>query len=256
MIDGLEREIVGVFPAELQFGRNPDVFLPLSEIVKEPGMQSRDNHQGFWALGRLKPGVTMEQANSDLNAIAVDLEKKYPDTNTGRRVTMRPLFDTTVGRLSRKLESACSRRSHAFLLIACANVANLQFARALARIERNGGPRRAWEQAVGRSRASFSSKAPSSQSSARSPAFLLTIWSLDAILALTPATVAAISRSHGSTSACSRSRLSPRCSPEFWSAFGRPGEFRTRLRFRLRFTKLAAAVRVTAPVDSGCGPDW
>src|SRR5947207_7027358 len=56
MIDGLQRELVGVFPAELQFGRNPDVLVPLSQIVKEPGMQSRDNHQGFWALGRLKPG--------------------------------------------------------------------------------------------------------------------------------------------------------------------------------------------------------
>src|SRR5579864_8047850 len=80
LVDGLEREIVGVVPVELQFGRNPDVILPLSELVKEPGMQSRDNHQGFSALGRLKPGVTMTQANSDLDSIAIDLEKKYPET--------------------------------------------------------------------------------------------------------------------------------------------------------------------------------
>ncbi len=81
MIDGLLREIVGVFPVELQFGRDPDVILPLSEIVKDPGMQSRDNHQAFWGVGRLKPGVTLAQATSDLKAIAIDLEKKYPDTN-------------------------------------------------------------------------------------------------------------------------------------------------------------------------------
>src|SRR5215472_18932785 len=48
LIDGLEREIVGVFPAELQFGRNPDVMLPLSEIANESWMRNRDYHQSFW----------------------------------------------------------------------------------------------------------------------------------------------------------------------------------------------------------------
>src|SRR5207244_1937617 len=132
LIDGLQREIVGVFPATLQFGRNPDVILPLSELVNDPGMQSRDNHQGFWALGRLKPGVTLTQANSDLNTIAIDLEKKYPDTNSGRRVMMRPLFETTVGDYRANLNLLIAAVG-CVLLIACANVANLQFARALAR---------------------------------------------------------------------------------------------------------------------------
>ena len=40
-IDGLQREIIGVFPAELQFGRNPDVLLPLGEIANEPWMRKR-----------------------------------------------------------------------------------------------------------------------------------------------------------------------------------------------------------------------
>src|SRR5262249_23824191 len=57
LIEGLEREIVGVFTGQLEFGRNPDVVLPLSEIANDPGMLNRDNHQGFWSLGRLKPGV-------------------------------------------------------------------------------------------------------------------------------------------------------------------------------------------------------
>src|SRR6516225_4194488 len=82
LIDGLEREIVGVLPDELQFGRNPDVLLPLSEIANEPWMRNRDNHQAFSAVGRLKTGVTISQAASDLNAIAIDLEKKYPQSNT------------------------------------------------------------------------------------------------------------------------------------------------------------------------------
>src|ERR1041385_4218914 len=68
LIDGLQREIIGVFPAQLQFGRNPDVLLPLSEIAKEPWMLKRDYHQGWSGLGRLKPGVTIAQAASDLEA--------------------------------------------------------------------------------------------------------------------------------------------------------------------------------------------
>src|SRR5215467_1801049 len=132
LIDGLEREIIGVFPAELQFGRNPDVLLPLSEIANEPWMRNRDNHQAFSAIGRLKTGVTISQAMSDLNAIAIDIEKKYPQSNTERRVAMRPLFDTTVGDYRANLNLLLASVV-CVLLIACANVANLQFARALAR---------------------------------------------------------------------------------------------------------------------------
>jgi len=188
MIDGLQREIVGVFPAELQFGRNPDVLVPLSQIVKEPGMQSRDNHQGFWALGRLKPGVTVAQANSDLDAIAADLEKKYPDTNSGRRVTMRQLFDTTVGDYRASLNLlvvavAC------VLLIACANVANLQLARALARSKEM-----AVRAALGASRWVIARQLLIESTLiallGAVAGILLTVWSLDAILALTPVNVA------------------------------------------------------------------
>ena len=46
LINGLEREIIGVFPAELQFGRNPDVLLPLSEIANEPWMRKPGQSPG------------------------------------------------------------------------------------------------------------------------------------------------------------------------------------------------------------------
>src|SRR5438067_2992130 len=188
VIDGLEREIVGVFPAELQFGRNPDVIIPLGEIVKEPGMQSRDDHQGFSALGRLKPGVTMEQANADLNAIAIELEKKYPKSTTGRRISMNRLFEATVGDYRASLNLLLAAVG-CVLLIACANVANLQLARALAR-----GKEMAVRAALGASRWAIARQLLIESTLiallGAVAGILLTVWSLDGILALTPANVA------------------------------------------------------------------
>jgi putative ABC transport system permease protein len=184
LIDGLEREIVGVFPFELQFGHNPDVLLPLGEIANEPWMRDRDNHQGFWAIGRLKRGVSMSQALSDLNAIAIDLEKKYPKTNTGRRVTMRPLFETTVGDYRASLNLLLAAVA-CVLLIACANVANLQFARALARSREI-----AVRAALGASRWAIARQLLIESTLLAViggvAGVFLTLWSMDAILALTP----------------------------------------------------------------------
>ncbi len=187
LIDGLEREIIGVFPRSLQFGRNPDVLVPLSEIVKDPLMQDRDNHQGFWGIGRLKPGVTISQANSDLDAIAADLEKKYPATNTGRRVHMFPLFEATIGDYRASLNMLLAAVA-CVLLIACANVANLQFARALARAREI-----AVRVALGASRWAIARQLLIESTLVAvigaCAGTLLATWSLDTILALTPPTV-------------------------------------------------------------------
>jgi len=187
LIDGLQREIIGVFPAELQFGRNPDVLVPLSEIAKEPWLLDRDSHQGWSGLGRLKPGVTMLQAGTDLNAIAIDLEKKYPQSNAGRRVRMRPLFETTVGDYRASLNLLIAAVV-CVLLIACANVANLQFARALARAREI-----AVRAALGASRWSIARQLLVESTllavvGAVAGVFL-TVWCMDGILALTPPNV-------------------------------------------------------------------
>src|SRR5207248_5552293 len=134
--------------------------------------------------GRLKPGVTLSQAESDLNATAIDLEKKYPQTNTARRVNMRPLFETTVGDYRASLNLLLAAVV-CVLLIACANVANLQFARALARYREL-----AMRAALGASRWVIARQLLIESTllaviGAVAGVFL-TLWSMDAILALTP----------------------------------------------------------------------
>src|SRR5260370_20815580 len=150
-------------------------------------MRNRDNHQAFSGLGRLKPDVTMSQAMSDLNAIAVDLEKRFPQTNAGRRVTMRPLFETTVGDYRASLDLLLAAVV-CVLLIACANVANLQFARALARSREF-----AMRAALGASRWAIARQVLVESTLLGAigavAGVFLTFWSMDAILALTPPTL-------------------------------------------------------------------
>ncbi len=132
MVDGMQREIVGVLPESIKFPRLSQIWVPLSELRKDDNVIRRGNHPGFSCLGRLRPGVSLQQANADLDTIAAALEKQYPDTNTTRRVEMKPLLEAAVGEYRKSLNLLLAAVG-CVLLVACANVANLQLARALAR---------------------------------------------------------------------------------------------------------------------------
>jgi predicted permease len=131
VLDGKSYTVVGIVPAGFELNGDPDldVFAPLGQDTS-PNMQRRDRH-GISVIARMKSGVTLAQAQTELNLVGRELSKQYPDTNEGRTFVgdrMRP----DVGDVGPSLWLLLGAVS-LLLLIACANVANLLLARAVSR---------------------------------------------------------------------------------------------------------------------------
>jgi putative ABC transport system permease protein len=126
--------IIGVMPPGLRFPENTDVWTPMeSWYALSEGAESyrkRDN-RFYQTIARLKPGVTIEQAQADLNNVAAALEEQYPKENEGVRVRLTPLRDAEVGNIRPYLLMLLAAVGFV-LLICCANVASLMLAQAAA----------------------------------------------------------------------------------------------------------------------------
>ena len=127
-LDSRPYTVVGVLPPTFEFLRADDVYLPFTPWAKTLP-DDRNWHPGILAIGRLKPGVSREQANTEMVAIAKRLEEQYPIYNTGTGADVIPLQEQVVKNVRPALLLLVGAVSFV-LLIACANVANLLLARA------------------------------------------------------------------------------------------------------------------------------
>jgi predicted permease len=127
-LNGGSFTVVGVMGE--QYPLEMDVWLPLSHLRAEDFI-SRSNHR-LSVIGRLKPGVTIEQARSEMETIATRLQQAYPGTNKNIGVELLPLRNQLVGNL-RPIVLLVFAAVVLILLIACANVSNLLLAQSAGR---------------------------------------------------------------------------------------------------------------------------
>ncbi len=128
-LSGALYTVVGVVPESEGYPSTARVWLP--NHLDSPFARNRDTHF-LGCVGRLKAGVSVEQARAELAAIAQRLQKQYPETNRGRGIRVTPMLEQRVAYIRPALVVLLAAVGFV-LLIACANVANLLLARAIGR---------------------------------------------------------------------------------------------------------------------------
>jgi putative ABC transport system permease protein len=128
-INGEPATIVGVMPPAIKFPTQAELWM---QIVPDPANDKR-NARDLFGVGRLQPGVTRGAALTELSGIAANLAKQYPDTNKDLGASIETFNERFNGGPIRIVFLALLGAVGFVLLIACANVANLQLSRAIER---------------------------------------------------------------------------------------------------------------------------
>jgi len=126
--------VVGIMPKTVHGSwKTVDVYTSLLRIEdKIGGEKNRGNHPGIYVIGRLKPGVAVERARTEVKAIASRLAEQHPDSSARQSMTLETLHQSYVGDLRPALMLLLGAVAFV-LLIACGNVANLLLSRAAGR---------------------------------------------------------------------------------------------------------------------------
>jgi putative ABC transport system permease protein len=129
-IDQKSCTVVGIMPKDFDFPVTAELWRPLAMDAKESAVRSRHYLE---VVGRLKTAVSIEQARAEIQTISRRLESAYPDTNKGWGVRVMPIRDFVLSNLTRQYTLMLMAAVMFVLLIACANVASLQYARSAGR---------------------------------------------------------------------------------------------------------------------------
>ena len=122
--------VIGVLPATFEWQAPVDLFVPIG--LRADQLMERGSHPGMYVIGLLKPGVTVDQARTEMKSIAARLAQQYPKENEGHSVALDGLQERAVEDIRPALLVLLAAVAFV-LLIACANVANLLLARAATR---------------------------------------------------------------------------------------------------------------------------
>jgi putative ABC transport system permease protein len=129
-VDGKSFNVVGVMKKGFDFPLPAEAWIPLAMSTKE---RLRRDNRWLWVLGRLKPGVSFSEGAAEMKAISERQAEAYPDTNKAWRLQPQPLRQFITGTLTRQYTVLLMVSVGFVLLIACADVANVQFARVTGR---------------------------------------------------------------------------------------------------------------------------
>jgi predicted permease len=127
MLNGVARTVVGVAPEGFRAGGPAELWVPFNTDADYPRRAEFLN-----VVGRMKPGVTLQQVRGEMEIIRSRLARQYPDTNASIRVEVVSFQEDLVGKLRPAL-AAFAGAVGLVLLIACTNVASLMLTRAAAR---------------------------------------------------------------------------------------------------------------------------
>jgi putative ABC transport system permease protein len=122
--------VIGVLPKSMQYPSTADVLLPLAPTPQQ--LQNRVDHD-YLVIARLRPGVSASEAQEELRVVSARAAKTYPSSNLGWSVSVKPLLDGINGDLTPLFYRLILSATGFVLLVVCANVANLQVVRGLAR---------------------------------------------------------------------------------------------------------------------------